>query len=162
MDGLSKWTRMDIYFRGRFAIKLDQKGRLNLPSTLRSKDRADFVLTNGLFRGERCLDLFSRTQWEKLEKRIGRLSQLQPEVQSFQRFYLAGGMELECDAQGRLLLPSSLREYAQVDRDVMLVGMGTKLEIWSQDKWSRIYDGLIENFEATAQTLGQLTSGDDE
>src|ERR1051326_3953683 len=114
---------MAIAFRGRFETKADPKGRLSLPSTFRQilPRGESLVITNGQYKGLRCLDVYSLAEWEALEARIQNLSSLKAEVQAFQRFYLAGGQVVDVDAQGRVITPQSLRQYAGVDGDIVIV-----------------------------------------
>ncbi|MES2965954.1 MAG: division/cell wall cluster transcriptional repressor MraZ [Bdellovibrionota bacterium] len=156
-------------FRGRFEIKLDPKGRLSLPPAYRqifNSDDASLIITNSRYRGKSCLHAFSLPEWEKLERRISRMSQLKTEVQAFSRFYLSGGQAVELDAQKRILVPQSLRRFAGLEGEAVLVGLGDKFEIWSQDNWNSIYDQLTENFEDTLSAVATLdrsnTVGDDE
>lgn len=160
MTNLSKGT-----FRGRFEIKLDPKGRLSLPASYRSvipAQNSEIVVTNSRFQGRSCLHVYTMAEWEKLERKIAKLSALKTEVQAFSRFYLSGGQVLEVDAQGRILVPASLRRFASLESQVVLVGMGAKFEIWSQEDWNAIYETLTENFEATMSAVADLDLGEDE
>lgn len=145
-------------FRGRFEAKLDPKGRLSLPSSFRDvsaqKDRR-WVITNSLYRKSRCLDVFLWKAWEQIEKTAARWSPLRAEAQVFQRFYLSGGQLGELDNQCRLQIPQSLRQFAGLDGDVVLVGMGKKFEVWASRTWAIIHEELINEFETT---LAQLDS----
>jgi MraZ protein len=156
-------------FRGRFEIKLDPKGRIGLPPAFRdiiesARASADLVVTNSRYRNRSCLDVYTAVEWEKLERRIGKLSTLKPEVQAFNRFYLSGGQGVEIDAQNRILVPQSLRRYGMLDQQVVLVGMGSKFEIWSQESWNAIHEQLTESFEETMNAVAALEQalGDEE
>jgi MraZ protein len=146
-------------FRGRFETKMDPKGRLSLATSLKDalpESDHRIVITNSQYKNSRCLDLYTHAAWTRLEKRISRLSPLKSEVQEFQRFYLAGGQRLELDLQGRFIIPLSLRKYAELSSECVLVGLGDKLEIWSLHHWTRIYEGLAQNFETTLAQVAQL------
>ena len=152
-------------FRGRFDLKLDPKGRMSLPQAYRQilpAQDAQLIVTNSRYRGKSCLHVFSLPEWEKLERRISRLSPLNSEVQAFSRFYLSGGQALDVDAQNRILIPQSLRRFAGLGAQAVLVGLGDKFEIWSEDNWATIYDQLTENFEDTLSQVASLDSGEDE
>lgn len=152
-------------FRGRFEIKLDPKGRLSLPPSYRQilpGTHPELVITNSRYRGRSCLDVYSLSEWEKLESRIAKLSSLRPEVQAFNRFYLSGGQAVALDAQNRILIPQSLRKFAGLDGQVVLVGLGTKFEIWSAETWSSIYEELTDSFEETMSAVAALEGGDGE
>lgn len=146
-------------FRGRFEAKVDQKGRLSLPKgvlTAISSKNSHMVLTNSQFKGFRNLDVYPQKEWSQLEARIARLSPLKAEVQDFQRFYLAGGQEVEPDGQNRILVPAPLRKYAGISSQVVVVGMGHKFEIWAAEVWNHLYDQLASGFESTLATIANL------
>lgn len=155
---------MASVFRGRFETKLDPKGRLSLPSSIRqsltqglsSTNPTSLVITNSQYKGLRCLDVYSLVAWEALEKKIASLPALKTEVQAFQRLYLSSGQVVEPDSQGRILVPQSLRSYAKLDSEVELVGMGEKFEIWSSDSWNQLFNGLSQNFEDVLSAVSQL------
>jgi MraZ protein len=151
-------------FRGRFELKLDPKGRLSLPSAYRrspssSDNPEQFIVTNSRFQAKSCLHVYSLTEWENLENKISQMSALNRDVQAFNRFYLAGGQATETDSQNRILIPQSLRQFADLDGPVVLVGMGSKFEIWSQTTWNQIYETLTETFEETLATVASLDGG---
>ncbi len=151
-------------FRGRFEIKLDPKGRLSLPPAFRtpvgpsgkSIQAGELVVTNSRYRGRACLDVYSLAEWERLERRIGKLSSLKPEVQAFNRFYLSGGQSVEIDAQNRILVPQSLRRYSGLEAEAVLVGLGNKFEIWAEQAWKSVYDQLAQSFEDTVSAVAAL------
>lgn len=152
-------------FRGRFEIKLDPKGRLSLPAAYRSNlaDKTpELVVTNSRYQGRSCLDVYSSMEWEKLERRISKLSSLKPEVQAFNRFYLSGGQAAEVDAQNRILVPQSLRRYAGLESQVVLVGLGSKFEIWSQEAWTGVYEQLAQSFDSTVAAVAALEAPESE
>ncbi len=140
-------------FRGRYELKADPKFRLTLPSGLR---RPQFMITNSQFQGHRCLDVYTVEQWQKLEKNLASLPQLKTEVQSFQRFYLSGGHEVELDSQGRILIPPTLRTYAQLQSDIVVVGLLHKFEIWAAATWNVLFETLAGDFEKTIQAVSLL------
>ena len=144
-------------FRGRFEIKLDPKGRLSLPPNYRTAlSGTELIVTNSRYRAKSCLDVYSLSEWEKLERRIAQLSSLKPEVQAFTRFYLSGGQPVEVDAQNRILIPQSLRRFAGLEGPVVLIGLGSKFEVWSEDSWASIHNQLTESFEETMSAVAAL------
>lgn len=145
--------------RGRFEIKLDAKGRMNLPSALNDSEAQSYVVTNSQYQGTRCLDIYTKEEWEKLESRISQLSPLKKEVQAFQRFYIASGQPVDSGSQGRVLIPKSLRDYANLDDQIVIVGMGTKLEVWNLADWQKIFDNLASDFEDTLSVIANLDMG---
>lgn len=157
-------------FRGRFDLKQDEKGRINFPNSFRAgldgSKLADasrrplrdqqLVITNGYTKGFKYLDVYTKTAWKTLENKISKLPSLKAEVQAFQRFYLSGGQELQLDKNNRILIPLGLREYAELESDVVLVGMNNKFEIWSKKMWTKFHDKVTENFDETLAAIAQL------
>lgn len=160
-------SRATHRFRGRFDVKVDPKGRLSLPPSLRLSDK--LVVTNQRLGGRNALHIFTLPAWENLETSIGRLSPLDASVQAFERFYISGGQVVELDAQGRLLLPSSLRRFAQIEGDAVLVGLGDKLEVWALPVWETLFGEMTAGFDETLAAVARLArngagerDGDDE
>lgn len=151
-------------FRGRFDCRIDPKGRLNLPAAYRqslsafskSKQAPTLVITNGLYKGRRCLDLFPLKEWENLERQMDKMPALKAEVQAYRRFYLASGQTVQVDSQNRILIPSSLRRYGDLNEEVVLVGMGKKIEIWSAPIWQEFYEGMAANFDDILTAVAAL------
>lgn len=141
-------------FRGRFDVKLDPKGRLSLPPSLRISKT--LVVTNHRLNGRNALHVFTLSAWEKLENRIARLSPLEASVQAFERFYLSGGQVVELDTQGRMLVPSGLRRFAQIETDAVLVGLGDKFEIWSGPLWETLFGEMTASFDETLARVAAL------
>lgn len=144
--------------RGRAHIKIDPKGRLSLPTTFRSAlGKLDTVfITNGFYQGQRFLDFYAQAEWEKLEKKIAKMPNLKSEVQVFQRFYLSSGEACALDSQGRVLVPQHLREYGDLQQDIVLVGMGHKIEIWNEQTWSQLFGQLEKEFEKVVGVIADL------
>ncbi|MBK9294573.1 MAG: division/cell wall cluster transcriptional repressor MraZ [Oligoflexia bacterium] len=153
-------------FRGRFELKADSKFRLSLPSEFReiihSLKDSKLVITNSQYQGRRCLDVYPNFQWKKLENKIARLPQLKIEVQNFQRFYLSGGHNVELDNQGRVLIPASLRTYADIKSEVVVVGFSNKFEIWSKETWTGLFDNLANDFTQTLSQISELDGSDND
>ncbi len=147
-------SRSTPRFRGRFDVKIDPKGRLSLPPALRLSRQ--LVITNHRLTGRNALHVYTLSSWEKLENRIGRLPQLDANVQAFERFYVSGGQVVELDSQGRMLLPSGLRKFAQLESEAVLVGLGDKFEVWSQPLWETLFGEMIADFDQTLQKVASL------
>lgn len=147
-------------FRGKFEHSIDNKGRLSIPSKfreyLKERDEKSLVITNSISNGEKYLDIFPLYRWEEIEKKVSVLSQVKSEVQNFQRYYLSSATDCNIDKNGRILLPTGLREYSQMDRDVVIVGMAHKMEVWSRSKWELIFKKAEEDFERIMTTLSDL------
>ena len=120
-----------IFMPGSFAF-LDVKGRLIMPAKLREDMGEKFIITKGL---DGCLFGFSQTEWSNFEEKLKTLPLTNKNARDFVRFFLSGAIECEIDKQGRFLIASNLREYANMEKDVVIIGVGTRLEIWNRDKW---------------------------
>ncbi len=125
---------------GEFQHTIDTKGRLILPVKFRESLGVSFIATKGL---DNCLFVYALDEWAMLENKLKQLPLAKPEARAFVRFFFSGAAELECDKQGRILIPTNLREYAQLDKDVTVIGVSNRVEIWSTQAWSE-YNMKIE------------------
>lgn len=117
---------------GEYEHSLDVKGRLIMPAKLREDMGEKFIITKGL---DGCLFGFSQNEWTSFEEKLKTLPLTNKNARDFVRFFLSGAIECEIDKQGRFLIASNLREYANMEKDVVIIGVGTRLEIWNRDKW---------------------------
>ncbi len=130
-------------FMGEYNHTVDAKGRLIVPSRFREQLGEEFVVTKGL---DGCLFVYENTEWKALEEKLHALPLTNANARKFSRFFLAGATTCEVDKQGRILLPAVLREFAKIDKDAVLVGVGSRIEIWSREVWneSNTYDDMEE------------------
>lgn len=119
-------------FMGEYSHTIDAKGRLIIPSKFREALGDEFVVTKGM---DGCLFVFDEPEWQAFEEKLRSLPMIDKEARQFTRFFLAGAASLEVDKQGRILLPGVLREFAGITKDAVLVGVGSRVEIWSKDRW---------------------------
>ncbi|OYP38963.1 division/cell wall cluster transcriptional repressor MraZ, partial [Lachnotalea glycerini] len=128
-------------FMGEYNHSIDAKGRLIMPSKFREALGDEFVVTKGL---DGCLFVYPIDEWQAFEEKLKTLPLTNKNARQFSRFFLAGAATCEVDKQGRILLPSVLREFAQLNKDVVLVGVLSRIEIWSKSKWieSNVYDDM--------------------
>ncbi len=105
-----------------------------------------------------CLAIYPLPEWERIEREIQDLPTLKPAVKRFQRLMLGYATDLELDGNGRLLLPQSLRDYAQLDKAVVLVGLGNKLELWSEPLWLEERDRALRDSGPEAELPDELTA----
>jgi MraZ protein len=128
---------MGMMFRGQFEHAIDAKGRTSFPSRFRDVLGAGndlrLVLTRALF--DRCLHLYPMKAWEELEAKIADMPQFDANVVAFRRMYLSAAVECDIDKQGRILVPPSLRDHAELSKDVIWAGMGRTAELWSSERW---------------------------
>ncbi len=117
---------------GEYEHSLDVKGRLIMPAKLRSDIGEKFIITKGL---DGCLFVFSQNEWSNFEAKLKELPLTNKNARDFVRFFLSGATECELDKQGRFLIVNNLREYAHVTKEAIIIGVGTRLEIWNKEKW---------------------------
>ena len=120
-------------FMGEYSHTIDTKGRLIIPSRFREELGETFVVTKGL---DGCLFVFSDEEWKAFEIKLKSLPLTNKNARQFARFFVAGATPCELDKQGRILVPATLREFAGLEKDVVLTGMLNRIEIWSKDKWN--------------------------
>ncbi len=147
-------------FRGVQHINMDAKGRLAMPARQReplvSQCAGQLVVT--IDTQSACLVIYPLPEWERIEKDIQNLPALKPAVKRFQRLMLGYATDLELDGNGRLLLPPALRDYAQLDKKLVLVGQGNKLELWSEVLWLAERDQALRDSGPDAELPDELTS----
>jgi len=130
---------------GEYAHSLDIKGRVNFPAKLREALGARFYITKGL---DGCLFVYAEEDWNALGAKIRALPM--SKGRGLQRFFFAGAAEVEPDKQGRVLIPPALREYAELDKDIMIVGTLVRAEIWDKAKWEQSCSELTADMVAEA------------
>ncbi|HEX9667592.1 MAG TPA: division/cell wall cluster transcriptional repressor MraZ [Thermodesulfobacteriota bacterium] len=123
-------------FRGRFGHSVTDKGRVSVPSKFREVVREKYngetlIITNF----DKCLIAYPLREWNELERKVSELPQFRQEVISFLRYLMGGAIDCSVDGQGRILIPQSLRIHARINREVVMVGMLTKFEIWAREVW---------------------------
>lgn len=126
-------------FRGLTELSLDEKGRVTIPSRYRSllqeSPESQCILTIDI--DASCLLLYPFAHWERIEKQIESLPSFEPQSRKLQRLFIGHAVELSLDKLGRILVPPPLREFAQLQKEVVLLGQGKKLELWGAEKWQR-------------------------
>ena len=127
-------------FYGEYLHTIDRKGRLILPSKFRDTAKANYIdkffITRGL---DGCLFVFSEDEWRTQEQRFKNLSITKQQARIFNRLYFSGAVEIVFDKQGRMLIPQFLKDFAAIKRDVMIVGVSNRIEIWAKDRWQEFY-----------------------
>ena len=142
-------------FRGLHSICLDNKGRLAVPSRYRStlSETAEGKVVVTIDTELACLLLYPLPQWEIIEKKLEALPSFNRAARRIQRLLIGHATELECDGQGRILLPQPLREYAKLDKCVVFVGQGKKFEIWDEESWNSHRAAWLTESAAGEDTL---------
>ena len=135
-------------FMGEYNHTIDAKGRVIVPSKFRETLGDEFVVTKGL---DGCLFVYDHQEWaEKLKA----LPITNKDARAFVRFFLAGAASVEVDKQGRILLPGSLRDFAALAKDAVLIGVGSRIEIWSKERWEEA--ASFDDMDAVAEHMADL------
>lgn len=148
----TKWVKVVIHmFMGEYNHTVDAKGRLIVPSKFRENLGDEFVVTKGL---DGCLFVYDNNEWTAFEEKLKTLPLTNKEARQFVRFFLAGAASLEVDKQGRILLPANLREFAGLDKEAVLIGVASRIEIWSKER----YEGAVsyEDVDEIAEHMTEL------
>ncbi|RJQ29637.1 MAG: transcriptional regulator MraZ [Peptococcaceae bacterium] len=143
-------------FMGEYQHSIDSKGRLFVPARFREGLGESFVLTKGL---DRCLFVYSHQEWAIIEQRLKSLPFTRADARAFARLFFSGAAECEADKQGRILIPAGLREYAQLEKEVMILGVSSRVEIWSKAGWERYNTEAASSYEEIAEKLVDLDLG---
>lgn len=138
---------------GEYEHSLDAKGRLIMPAKLRTDMGEKFIITKGL---DGCLFVFSQIEWSNFESKLKELPLTNKNSRDFVRFFLSGATECEIDKQGRFLLVNTLREYAEITKEVIIIGVGTRLEIWNKDKWKKYNSNENISADTIAENMTML------
>ena len=138
-------------FMGEYNHTIDAKGRLIIPSKFREALGSEFVLTKGL---DGCLFVFPMKEWVAFEEKLRSLPLIDKNARKFSRFFLAGASTCELDKQGRILVPGTLREFAQMDKEVVLTGMLDRIEVWSKEQW--LENNAYDDMDDIAQSMQEL------
>jgi len=141
-------------FYGEYLHSIDRKGRLILPAKFREVAKSHFIekffVTRGL---DKCLFMFSEEEWRTQESKFKAIPFTKQQSRTFNRLYFSGAVEVVFDSQGRVLLPQYLKDFAEIKRDVVIVGVSNRVEIWAKDKWQEFFGSSRQSFEEIAEKL---------
>jgi len=141
-------------FYGEYEHTIDRKGRLIVPAKFRQALKEQAVKSLFLTRGlDGCLFLFTEAEWRMAEARFKQISFTKAEGRKFNRMFFSGAAEVAIDGLGRLLIPKTLKEFAQIEQDVVIVGVSNRIEIWSKEKWQAFYEASRQGFEEVAERV---------
>ena len=143
-----------IMFMGEYHHSIDEKKRLIIPSKFRTELGESFVITRGL---ENCLFVYSLVEWNKITDKLKKLPFTKQNARNFNRFLLSGATITELDKQGRINIPSTLADFASLDKDCVIIGVNDRLEIWSKTKWENFFS---ENEDKLSDIAEDLFTGD--
>ncbi|MGI6148547.1 MAG: division/cell wall cluster transcriptional repressor MraZ [Firmicutes bacterium] len=140
-------------FMGEYQHTLDTKGRLIVPAKFREALGTGAVLTRGL---DNCLFLFPHEEWLALEEKLKSLPLTKAGARQFVRFLFSGATDCELDKQGRIVVPQHLREYAEIQKDAVVIGVSNRVEIWSKERWEAYMVEAAESYETIAESIVDL------
>ncbi len=145
------------HFSGEYDCKMDAKGRLVLPARIKARLPEDsaqqIVITRGF---EPCLVVYPYSEWQKVFQKVASLNEFNEEYRTFQRNFLRGNTEAELDSVGRFLVPRSMAMYARLDKDVIAVGMGNRVELWNPE----VYNDFLMQDAGAFSKLAEKVLGD--
>lgn len=141
-------------FYGEYQHTIDRKGRLILPSRFREVAKSNFIEKFFVNRGlDKCLFMFSEEEWKNQENKFKNLSFTKQQARTFNRLYFSQAAEVNADRQGRILIPQFLKEFADIKRDVVIIGVSNRIEVWSKANWQDFYNKSSSTFESIAESL---------
>ena len=139
-------------FIGEYTHALDNKNRIIIPAKFREGLGEKFVLTKGL---DGCLYAYPMSEWMILEEKLKKLPLTSKDARAFVRFFFSGANEIEVDKQGRGLIPQNLLEYANLEKEIVSIGVSTRIEIWGKEKW-KVYNDSNIDFDEIAEKMNEL------
>jgi|SRR5690606_34306478 MraZ protein len=137
-------------FMGEYQHSVDAKGRLIIPSKFREGLGSSFVITRGL---DNCIFGYPMDEWRKLEEKLKQLPMTKKDARAFARFFFSGATEVELDKQGRINIPANLASYAKLEKECVVLGVSSKIEIWAKDLWEDYFNEAEESFNEIAENL---------
>lgn len=140
-------------FIGEYNHNVDAKGRVSLPARFRDDLTETFYITKGL---ESCLFIYDENEWKAIDAKMRALRVTAKAARSFSRLFYGSAQELSADRQGRILIPSSLISYADIDKEVVIVGVSNRIEIWAKEKWATYMEATSDSYEDLAEQLEDL------
>jgi MraZ protein len=138
-------------FMGEYYHSIDPKGRLIIPTKFREALGESFVITKGL---DGCLAIYPKKEWENFEGKLSDLPYTDKRARTFSRFFISGACDLELDKQGRILVPGPLREFAHLEKDVVLAGTLSRIEVWDKETWEKM--SAFDDMESLAQEMQEM------
>ncbi|MEG0873145.1 MAG: division/cell wall cluster transcriptional repressor MraZ [Clostridia bacterium] len=138
---------------GEYNHNLDVKGRVSVPAKFRDDLGESFIVTKGL---DNCLFAYSKIEWQTFEDKLKTLPMTNTNARNFVRFFFAGATECEIDKQGRINIPQNLRAYASLEKDVSIIGVATRVEIWDKEKWNNYTNPENMDVDEIANQMSNL------
>src|SRR5690554_8223474 len=123
-------------FMGEFHHTIDDKGRMIIPAKFRDELGTTFVVTRGM---DKCLFVYPETEWKQLEEKLKVLPFTKKDARAFTRFFFSGATECELDKQGRVNISAPLRQFAQLEKECVVIGVSNRVEVWSKSTWEEYF-----------------------
>lgn len=142
-----------MMFIGEYEHSIDAKGRIIIPSKFRENLGESFIITKGL---DNCLFAFPKCEWENFELKLKKLPLTSKDARAFVRFFFSGALDCEIDKQGRILISSSLRTHAKLIKDIKVIGVSDRVEIWSKEQWDLYNEDSNLSYENIAEKMAEL------
>lgn len=135
---------------GEYYHSIDEKNRLIIPSKIRSELGNTYIITRGI---DKCLFIYSLNEWQKVVDKLSTLPFTKKDARNFSRFLLSGASKGEFDKQGRIVLTSQLMSYANLTKDVVIIGVNERLEVWNKSDYEEFINNNIDSFSLIAENL---------
>lgn len=140
-------------FIGEYEHSLDAKGRIIIPSKFREKLGDEFVMTKGL---DSCLFVYPKSEWSILEEKLKALPLTNKDARAFIRFFFAGASQCSLDKQGRVTIPANLRKYSRLDKEAVVIGVSTRMEVWDKEEWENYNKDENLSYESISEKMLEL------
>ncbi|MGM0410674.1 MAG: division/cell wall cluster transcriptional repressor MraZ [Bacillota bacterium] len=140
-------------FMGEYKHNMDKKGRVIIPASFRNDLDSKFVMTRGL---DNCLFVYPRKEWKVLEDKLTSLPITNKSSRTFVRFFFSGATECDFDKQGRISIPSNLREYASLEKEIVIIGLANRIELWASENWDGYLAEAEDSYEEIAEQMDEL------
>ncbi len=140
-------------FIGEYNHSIDVKGRVSVPAKFRETLGSSFIITKGL---DNCLFIYPQNEWIILEKKLKQLPMTNKDARAFVRFFFAGASECELDNQGRIRIPNNLREHAYLEKEAVIIGVATRIEVWSHDEWRGYNENSNLSYDEIASRMEEM------
>lgn len=137
-------------FMGEYQHTIDIKGRMIVPAKFREELGSQFVVTRGL---DKCLFIYPMEEWNEVEEKLKKLPLTKKDARAFTRFFFSGAVECDIDKQGRINIPQTLRTYADLDKDCVVIGVSNRVELWSKEVWETYFQESEDSFADIAENL---------
>jgi len=140
-------------FIGEYIYTIDNKGRINIPAKFRERLGEIFFITKGL---DNCLFVFPETEWRNFENKLKQLPLTNKNARAFVRLFFSGATECSLDKQGRVTIAQNLRDFADFEKEVAIIGVSTRIEIWSKNNWDKYNDSANISYDDIAEQMAEL------